>query len=158
MSIDYRKLYTWRLLHWLWQLLTKQKLLITYKIDQKAMRFEEHLIIAKVSTAQAYGMGYIRGKNIKDELKYIFFKTYVRFEPDVSPPFPVIVVDDDGRVRENYETASTLYDHYKSDAQKNFIKGITTKTSISGGEKSKLIMIVLICIVAAVGLYFILAR
>lgn len=155
LQFDYRKLYTYRFMRWIWQLMTKQKLLITYTIDPKTMRFEENLTIAKISTAQAYGMGYVRGKKIKDEAKYIFFKTYVRFTPDNKPPFPVLIMGDDGVVRENWETSSTLYDHWKSDAGKSFIKGMT-KATLTGGDQKKLLMIVGICVVAAIGLYFVL--
>jgi hypothetical protein len=156
-TFDYRRLYTYRLAKWTWHLWRKDKILITYFIDQKKMRFEESLEIAHVSEAQAYGMGFTRGKKIKDELKYLPFKTYVKFIPDIQPPFPLIIMDDSGAVRENYETASTLYDHWKSDSKEKFVKGMT-KTTLTGGEQKKLILVAMIGLVAAVGLYFVLFR
>lgn len=153
----YRKLYTWRFLHWLYQLLRKDKILITYSIDKKTLRFEEHLTISHVSTAQAYGMGYTRGRKIKDEFKYLPFKTFVRFTPDEAPPFPVIVMDDDGNVSENWETSSTLYDHWKSDSYKEFVKGVT-KTLLTGGDQRSLVLIFLIVAGACAAMYFIFFR
>lgn len=152
-----RKMYTYRFLLWIYKILRKDKILITYNIDPKTMRFTEQLTIAHVSMAQAYGMGYIKGVKIKDELKYMPFKTFVRFTPDQQPPFPVIIMDDDGKMHENFETSSTLYDHWKSDAQAQFIKGIT-KTVLTGGDGKILIMILGIVAVACVGMYFIFFR
>lgn len=149
----YRKLYTWRFFHWLYQILRKDKILITYNIDKKTLRFDEHLTIAHVSTAQAYGMGYTRGRKIKDEFKYLPFKTFVRFVPDEPPPFPVIVMDDEGNLTENWETSSTLHDYWKSDAQKEFIKG-ATKTLISGGDQRILVILFAIIAMACVAIYF----
>lgn len=153
----YRKLYTWRFLHWLYQLLRKDKILITYSIDKNTLRFEEHMVIAHVTTAQAYGMGYTRGKKIKDEFKYLPFKIFVRFTPDEQPPFPVMVMCEDGSIIENHETSSTLYDHWKSDSQKNFIKG-TTKTVLGGGDQKTLVLIFLIVAGACAAIYFLFFR
>lgn len=157
MSLDYRKLYTYRLAKWLWHIWRKDKLLITYSVDVKSKRFDEELVIAHVSQAQAYAMGFTRGKNIKDEIRYLPFKTYVKFRPDIHPPYPLLIVEEDGTVHENYETSSTLYDHWKSDAQKNFIAGMT-KTVLTAGVQKKLVLMLAICAVAAVGLYLILFR
>lgn len=156
-SFNYRNLYTYRFLAWMWHLLRKDKILITYHMDQRTKRFSESLHIVHITEAQAYGMGYTRGRMIKDELKYLPFRTYVKFIPDIQPPFPLIIMDDSGAVRENYETASTLYDHWNSDSTEKFIKGMT-KTTLTGGEQKKLVLVILICAVAAAGLYFVLFR
>lgn len=149
--------YTYRFLHWIYRIIRNDKILITYDVDPKTQRFNENLQFAHVSKAQAYGMGYVRGKKIKDELKYLPFKTFVRFTPDTRPPFPVVIMDDEGNLHENYETSSTLYDHWKSDAQSQFIKGVT-KTVLSGGDSKILFMILGVAAVACVGMYFIFFR
>ena len=155
--VNLRNSYTYRFFRWVWRFLRGDKILITYAVDPKTQRFDENLVFAHVSVAQAYGMGYVRGKKIKDEFKYLPFKTYVRFTPDIAPPFPVIIMDDAGTMHENYETSSTLYDHWKSDAQSQFIKGVT-KTVLSGGDSKILFMILGVAAVACVGMYFIFFR
>lgn len=150
----YQKLYTYRFIRWLWMIWRGYKILITYNVDKDSGRFSEVLKIDKVTTAQAYGMGYIRGKKIKDELKYMPFKTYVRFFPDDHPPHPVIIMDEDGQISENWETSSTLYDHWKSDSTDLFLKGMT-KTVMAGVDQKKLIMIFLLVAGACAGIYFI---
>lgn len=151
----YRKLYTYRFLKWLWMILKGYRILIDYTVDADAMRFSEHLQFVKLSASQIIGMGYTRGRNIKDELKYLPFKTYVRFYPDVRPDFPVIIAHADGTTAENYETSSTLHDHWKSDSVDSFIKGMTTKATLSKGDQTKLIMVFLLVGAACVGAYFI---
>lgn len=152
-----KKLYTYRFFYWVYRILRKDKILIDYHIDPKTMRFDENLRITHISMAQAYGMGYTKGVKMKDELKYLPFKTFVRFTPDDKPPFPVVIMDNDGVLHENYETSSTLYDHWKSDAQAQFIKGVT-KTVLTGGDGKILLMILGIAAVAAVGMYFLFFR
>ena len=151
----YRKLYTYRFLKWLWMILKGYRILIDYTVDADAMRFSENLRFVKLSAAQIIGMGYTRGKKIKDEFKYLPFKTYVRFYPDVSPDFPVAIAHPDGTTTDNWETSSTLHDHWKSDSVESFIKGMTTKATLSKGDQTKLIMIFLLVAGACAGAYFI---
>lgn len=142
-----------RFYRWVYRILTSQKVLITYELV--GGRVHETLRFAKISKAQAIGMGFLRGKKIKDELAFAPFKIYVRFIPD-NPPLTPYSTDPDGTVRENMETASTLYDHYRNDAVLKFLKGMTTKKVMTPIDQKKLLMIVGILAGAGLGLYMIL--
>lgn len=151
-SFDPKQLYTYRLLRWSYQVIMRHKLLITYNVNPDRMTFDENIFIRKMSKAQVYSLGYIRGKKMKDELKYLPFTCYVKFSNAAQPAFPVTILDDSGESYPCYETSSTLYDRYKSRSEELFMKGITTKTSISGGDMKTLAMIAIIAAVAIVGI------
>lgn len=140
----------WR---WLWYLLRGYRVLITYNVDTRTKRFNEELYFRRFSQKQIYGMGYVRGKKIKDELKFLPFKIYVRFAPDIKPPHPVLIMDDEGNVRENWETSSTMHDHWRSDSTDQFLKGMT-KTVLPGGDQKTLIILFMIIACACVAVYF----
>jgi len=142
-----------RFFRWVYRILTDQKVLITYELHED--RFTETLTYAKISNAQAIGMGYLKGKKMKDALAFAPFKIYVRFIPD-NPPLTAYSTDPDGTVRENMETASTLYDHYRNDAVMKFLKGMTTKKTMAPIDQKKLLMIIGIIAGAGLGLYMIL--
>lgn len=141
---------------WIYRKWTKQIILITYYVNPSTMYFEENLHFAKMTDAQARNMGYLRGKKIKDELKYATFPIYVRWSPNVEP-MTASVYDMDLKANiENRETSSTLYDHFKSNAVEKFLKGMTTKTSLPQIDQKKLLMLAAIVIGAIVGVYIIL--
>ena len=143
-----------RFFRWLKAVIKGYRLLVTYNVSQKDAKFDEGLEIAPISEAQAYAMGYVRGIKIKDELKYMPFKTYVRFIPDI-PPLEV-VCEVEGESVYNHETSSTLYDHWRSDALERFLAGMTTKKALTPLDQKKLIMIGLIVAGAALGIWLIL--
>ena len=142
-----------RFFRWIYRILTDQKVLITYELIGD--RFHEILTYAKISNAQAISMGYLRGRKMKDEIGFVPFKIYVRFVPD-TPPLKAYSTGPDGEVRENMETASTLYDHYRNEAVEKFLKGMMTKKTIAPIDQKKLLMIIGIIAGAGLGLYMIL--
>lgn len=142
-----------RFFRWIYRILTDQKVLITYELVGD--RFHETLTYAKISQSQAISMGYLRGRKIKDELAFAPFKIFVRFVPD-TPPLKAYSTDPDGEVRENMETASTLNDHFHNDAVEKFLKGMTTKKTMTPIDQKKLLMIIGIIAGAGLGLYMIL--
>lgn len=141
---------------WLYRKWKKQVILITYNVNPKTMYFDESLSFASLTEAQARGMGYLRGRKIKDELKYATFPIYVKWSPDIEPMVPSVYDLDLKADVENRETSSTLYDHFKSNSVEKFLKGMTTKTSLPAIDQKKLLMLAAIVIGAIVGVYIIL--
>lgn len=142
---------------WLWlrRALGGYKVLITYRMAPPD-RFTEELHYSKVSEAQAYSMGYVRGRNIKDEARFIPFRIYVRFEPDAPPlPIPPSVIA--GKEVPYRETASTFYEQTMSKSIEKFLNGMKAQR-ISSMDMKKLAMVGLIGAVAAIGIIFILMR
>lgn len=139
----------------LYRKLTKQIILLDYNVDLKSQRAYETLKFAKMSKAQAFSLGYVKGKKMKDELKYAFFPIYVRFSPPMAPAIPFFVDEETQAKIENRETSSTLYDHWKSNAIEKFLKGMTTRTALPSIDQKKLLMIAAIIIGAVAGLYLI---
>lgn len=135
---------------WIVHLLRNDKILVTFNMNERTHKFSRNLRYAKVSEAQAYGMGYQRGVKILDDFKYIFFKTYVRFVPD-NPPGYYTYTNADGDVMVCRETSSTLYDHWRSDAQEKFMAGMTTKTSLAPSQLKKLALLGIVVAAAAIG-------
>lgn len=139
---------------WLYRKLTRHVILITFNVDRDKQRASENLVFAKVSKAQAYSMGYVKGKKMKDKLRYATFPIYVKFVPELPPLVPYRY---EGQTKiENRETSSTLFDHFKSNAIEKFLKGMTTKTSLAKIDQTKLLMLAAVVIGAIVGVYFIL--
>lgn len=138
---------------WLYRKLTKQVILLDYNVDVKDRRAYETLRFAKMRKAQAYSMGYVKGKKMKDELKYATFPIYVRFSPPIAPAVPFLIDEASQAKIENRETSSTLYDHWKSNAIEKFLKGMTTRTALPSIDQKKLLMIALIIIGAVAGIY-----
>lgn len=138
------------LLSWVKKIARGERILMTYTMDPATQIYDVNLVFARVSEAQAYGMGYQRGIKMLDELKYAPFKTYVRFVPDVSPEAPVYK-DSDGGLVVCCETASTLYDHWRSDNLEKFLSGMITKKQLAPIDLKKLLMILIIAGAAAAG-------
>ena len=126
---------------WLGRIIRGERILITYRVDPDSKTFKRDLWFARVSEAQAYSVGYVRGQRMLDEFKYAPFKTYVRFVPDL-PPAQI----------STHETASTLFDYWRSNATKNFMQGMTTKKTMAPIEQKQLIMIIVIAAAAALGI------
>lgn len=141
-----------RFFRWLYRVMDGQIVLIDYHVNPSTHRFHETLVYSKLSSAQAIGMGYIRGKKIKDEVAFIPFKIYVRFTPNEAPPLPYTVCDD-GSMMPNIETSSTLWDHWRSDSIEKFLNGLTTKKALAPIDQKKLMMIGVIAAGALAGLY-----
>lgn len=135
---------------WLYHLLKGDRILISYSMDPDTHRFSRDLFFAHVTEAQAYGMGFQRGIKILDELKYSPFKVYVRFNPDAPPGIPLIK-DESGNLVQCFETSSTLYDYWRSDASERFLFGMTTKKAMSLLDMKKLIMIGVVIAAAVAG-------
>ena len=142
---------------WIRHMLRNDKILITFHMSENTQKFTRDLTYAHVSEEQAYSMGYQRGIRILDEFRYIFFKTYVKFIPDISPGY-YTYTDADGNVIECRESSSTLYDHWRSDTQEKFMAGMTTKTSLSPSQLKQLGMIGIIVAAAAVGVLLLVRR
>lgn len=141
-----------RFCRWVYRILDKQIILIDYNVDVSRRRYNEVFKFARMSSAQAISMGYIRGKNIKDEIAYIPFKIYVRFTPSAAPPDPFTTYED-GTIVPNLETSSTLWDHWRSDAIEKFLAGMTTRKTLAPIDQKKLLMIGVVIVGALAGLY-----
>lgn len=141
------------LFQWLKHVWKGDKILIDFHMDIPRQRYHPNLKFATISEAQAFGMGYVRGYKMLDEFKYIPFKTYVRFHPDEAPTTPYEIVDKE--IVSNYETASTLYDHFATDAVAKFLSGMTTKKTLAPIDVKKLAMIGCIIAAAAAGILLI---
>lgn len=126
---------------WLLRIIRNEKVLITYHVYPESKKFRRDLWFARISEAQAYSAGYIRGVRMLDKLYYAPFKTYVRFIPDLPPA-----------ELSTHETASTLFDYWRSNATKNFMQGMTTKKTMAPIEQKQLIMIIVIAAAAAIGI------
>lgn len=140
-------------LSWLTHMVYNDRILLTYRMDARTQKFQRDLTFARISEGQAYGMGYQRAVKFLDEMKYLPFKTYVRFIPDVRPAPPVIC-DKDGQQRVCLETSSTLYDHWRTDSLEKFLSGMVTKAmKLVPIEQKQLLMIIVIIAAAAAGIY-----
>lgn len=126
---------------WLLRIIRGDRILITYHVDPDSKKYRRDLWFARISEAQAYSAGYVRGIRMLDEFKYAPFKAYVRFVPD---PAPAQI--------STHETASTLFDYWRSNATKNFMQGMTTKKTMAPIEQKQLIMIIIIAAAAAIGI------
>lgn len=126
---------------WVLRIVRGERILITYRVDPDSKTFRKDLWFARVSEAQAYSLGYIRGTRMLDDFKYAPFKTYVRFVPDPAP----------AQIN-THETASTLFDYWRSNATRNFMQGMTTKKAMAPIETKQLIMIIVIAAAAAIGI------
>lgn len=134
---------TRRLLKWLSRIWHNERILITYQVDIDKQEFTTTLFYARISEAQAYSMGYVRGVKMLDKFAYAPFKAYVKFYPDL-PPVP----------SDSLETASTLHDHWRSNATKKFLHGMMTKKALAPIETKQIVMIGIIAAAAAVGILF----
>lgn len=137
-------------LAWIKRLARGERILMTYQMDPCTQTYGVSLMFARVTEAQAYGMGYQRGVKMMDELKYAPFKTYVRFFPDEAPAAPAFT-NAEGILVECSETASTMYDHWRSDNLEKFLSGMITKKQMAPIDQKKLLMILLIAGAAAAG-------
>lgn len=141
-----------RFCRWAYRILDKQIILIDYNIDTSRRRYHENFRFVRMSSAQAINLGYIRGKNIKDEIAYMPFRIYVRFTPGAAPPDPYTTYED-GTIVPNLETSSTLWDHWRSDAIEKFLSGMTTRRTLAPIDQKKLMMIGVVIVGALAGLY-----
>lgn len=146
-----------RFFSWLRKVIRGDVILLTYYPNSDAMTYRMDMMIAPISTTQAYSMGYIRGYKMLDGWKYLPFKTFVKFVNLQAVKFPTETVDNAGKPYAVLETSSTLYDRYKTKSTEKFVKGMT-KTSITLGDQRKLIMIVLVALVAIGGMAFLFMR
>lgn len=153
----YRRWRTWRFFNWLFRVVRGDKLLIDYRVGAD-LKFDETLRIENLSIAQVYSLGYIRGRHIRDEVKYMFFKTFVKFSPLDAIPYPVMITGDDQVQRPNRETSSTLYDFWRSDSIREFLKGMMTKIGMPAVTQKQIVMLACIALAAALGVYFVIMR
>lgn len=130
-----------RLFRWLGRIFHGECILIDYYIEPETQRFSATKFYARYSEAQAYASGYVKGVKILDKFSEIPFKAYVRFHPDL-PPVP----------SGSLETASTLYDHWRSNATAKFLHGMMTKKTLAPIETKQIIMIGIIAAAAAAGI------
>lgn len=130
-----------RMFVWIGRVIRGDRVLIDYYIDVESQKFSTNTYYARISEAQAYAMGYVKGVKMLDRFSEIPFKSYVRFHPDL-PPVP----------SESLETASTLYDHWRSNATAKFLHGMMTKKTLAPIEMKQLIMIGIIAAAAAAGI------
>lgn len=130
-----------RLFVWIGRIIRGERVLIDYYVDVESQKFSTNTYYARISEAQAYAMGYVKGVKMLDRFSEIPFKAYVRFNPDL-PPVP----------SESLETASTLYDHWRSNATAKFLHGMMTRKTLAPIEMKQLIMIGIIAAAAAAGI------
>lgn len=148
---------TRRFFGWLRMAIRGDAILIDYYPDTARMSYTTRMHICRISTAQAYSMGYIRGFKILDGWKYLPFKTYVKFNGGKPVAFPTETIDDDGKPYTVLETSSTLFDRYKSKSTEKFVRGMT-KTSLTLGDQRKLILIAVVGLVAVAGMALLFMR
>ena len=129
------------LFRWIRRIYHGECILIDYYIDTDRQKFTATKFYARFSEAQAYAAGYVKGVKVLDKFSEIPFRSYVRFHPDL-PPVP----------SRSLETASTLYDHWKSNATAKFLHGMMTKKTLAPIEMKQLIMIGIIAAAAAAGI------
>lgn len=143
--------------HWVIQVLRGDIVLIDYYPDSEDMSYVKRVAISEMKPKDAHHLGYCKGLKMLDELKYLPFKTFVRFNKIQNVAFPTETIGDDGKPYLLLETSSTLYDRLKTKSTEKFVKGMT-KTSLTGGEQKRLIMIVAIALIAVLGMAFIFLR
>lgn len=142
---------------WLIQAIRGDIVLIDYYPDDIDMAYIKRIAISEMAVTDAYHFGYIKGRKMLDELKYIPFKTYVRFNNTEQVAFPTETIGNDGEPYLLLETSSTLYDRLKTKSTEKFVKGMT-KTSLTGGDQRRLIMIIAIALIAVLGMVFVFLR
>lgn len=142
---------------WLIQAIRGDIVLIDYYLDGDEMKYTKRVAISEMPASDASHLGYIKGFKMLDEIKYIPFKEFVRFNNLEPVAFPTETIGDDGEPYRLLETSSTLYDRYRTKSTEKFVKGMT-KASLTGGDQKKLVMLALIAIIAVAGMAFIFLR
>ena len=142
---------------WVVQVIRGDIVLIDYYPDPDEMTYTKSVSISEIKAKDAYHLGYSKGVKMLDELKYLPFKAYVRFNWTEPVAFPTETIGDDGKPYYLLETSSSVYDRFKTKSTEKFVKGMT-KASLTGGDQKRLIMIVAIALIAVLGMAFIFLR
>lgn len=89
-------------------------LTIDYVLDPETMAYSKTVLWRSLTPEALRRMGFVEGTNFMDNILYAGVKVYVRFRgfEAAEPP--------------NAETSSTMYDYFRSDAQRDFVKGMTS--------------------------------
>lgn len=89
-------------------------LTIDYELESDSMAYRKTILWRSLTPEALRRQGFIEGKNFMDSILYAGVRVYVRFRGFECAPSP------------NNESSSTLYDYFRSDAQSDFIKGMTS--------------------------------
>lgn len=120
----------------------KEIILIDYLIVDED-HYTPTLRFARIHKSVAIGLGYTKSVGMRDELSYSFFPIYVKFHN--LPNLPQYDCE---------ETSETLFDHWKSDSTKEFIRGMGS-TPLKLPETKKLFVIILAVMMMAGAAYVI---
>ena len=147
---------------WIFRILNKEKVLIDYYMEPDSGYYTKSMDYSRLPAPDIRIQGYIKGKRMLDKMKYYGLPVYVRFHGlTKSAPYMVPMTGPDGKtlLQRCKETSSTLHDYFASNAQQNFVKGMTTKANLLGKmDQKQLMMLAIVGIGAAVGLYMMFMR
>lgn len=147
---------------WILRILRKEKVLLDYYVEPDGSHYTRSMNYTRLSSSDIRIQGYLKGKRMLDKMKYYGLPVYVRFHDlTKAPPYMVPITGPDGKttLQKSKETSSTLHDYFSSNAQQNFVKGMTTKANLLGKmDQKQLMMLAIVGIGAAVGLYMMFMR
>lgn len=117
-------------------------LTIDYELDRDSMSYRKTVLWRSMTPEALRRQGFVEGRNFMDSLIYSGTKVYVRFRGFECAPRP------------NDETSSTLYDYFRSDAQADFIKGMTS-ISMPPMDVQKILLVAAAVVVGIVAYFMV---
>lgn len=122
------------------------RLLVDIHLDKDGQIYETTERWSKENTKTIRALGYLPARGYKQELRYAATKVYIRL-------WGFRAYDIRSEECPNLETSSTLYDYLASDAQKDFLKGMSKVAVLSDLDMKKLGSIGLVAIGIVFGLF-----